>query len=168
MIYGILFDWLVDRINLSLRPPDAPPHPATLPASHTPPHPASAASCAGTGSCCASFPSASRVVGLLDVFGFEHVRRNSLEQLLINFTNEKLLHLCLHDSFTKQLALYTDEGILDNATSRVAGTPAAMARNIACIELLGTRLLPLLNSISMVELNALAQAADGSQAELAA
>ena len=53
--------------------------------------------------------SGTRWVGLLDVFGFESTRQNSLEQLCINFTNERLLQLCLHDAFVATRAAYVEE-----------------------------------------------------------
>ena len=46
---------------------------------------------------------------MLDVFGFESTRQNSLEQLCINFTNERLLQLCLHDAFVATRAAYVEE-----------------------------------------------------------
>eukprot|EP00966_Prymnesium_polylepis_P096863 2244286-Prymnesium_polylepis.1 len=60
MVYGKLFEWLLSRINAV----------AAVSASHAADN--------------------KRVVGLLDIFGFEAFQRNSLEQLLINFANEKL------------------------------------------------------------------------------
>ena len=52
-----------------------------------------------------------RWVGILDVFGFEIARRNSFEQLCINFTNERLLHFALRAAFLAQAAAYAAEGV---------------------------------------------------------
>ncbi|KAJ1630865.1 myosin head, motor domain-containing protein [Pavlovales sp. CCMP2436] len=64
-MYSRLFDWLVSRVNesLALGQPTG----------------------GGMGGGAARF-----FVGILDVFGFEMFEHNSLEQLCINFTNEKL------------------------------------------------------------------------------
>jgi myosin heavy subunit len=59
-LYARLFDWIVERVNDSLA--------------------------FGL----AAKASSSFFIGILDIFGFEHFENNSLEQLCINFTNEKL------------------------------------------------------------------------------
>ena len=61
MLYGQVFDWLLGRLNVVM-----------------------------TANKSAQGADIKRVVGLLDIFGFEAFQRNSLEQLLINFANEKL------------------------------------------------------------------------------
>ncbi|CAN0478077.1 unnamed protein product, partial [Discosporangium mesarthrocarpum] len=66
-LYSALFDWLVEKINLTLtaamgkRASRDTPHMYTI-----------------------------RFIGLLDIFGFEAFGSNSLEQLLINYANERL------------------------------------------------------------------------------
>ena len=51
-------------------------------------------------------------IGLLDIFGFENFADgvNSLEQLCINFTNEKLQSLYLSFVFEKEKAFFKEEG----------------------------------------------------------
>ena len=52
-----------------------------------------------------------KIVGALDIFGFEIFEVNSFEQLCINFANEKLQQLfCLH-TFKEEEKLYEAEGI---------------------------------------------------------
>lgn len=47
----------------------------------------------------------------LDIYGFENLATNSLEQLLINFTNEKLQQMFVCNCIIKEQALYRQEGL---------------------------------------------------------
>ena len=64
-LYQAVFDWVVKKVNASFSTEAQPP---TEPNRNHP----------------------SPFIGLLDIFGFEILQTNSLEQLLINFTNERL------------------------------------------------------------------------------
>ncbi|EDO05431.1 myosin A [Babesia bovis T2Bo] len=50
-------------------------------------------------------------IGMLDIFGFEVFKNNSLEQLFINITNEMLQTNFVDIVFKREAALYTNEGI---------------------------------------------------------
>ncbi|KAL8446849.1 hypothetical protein Emag_004610 [Eimeria magna] len=50
-------------------------------------------------------------IGLLDIFGFEVFKDNSLEQLFINVTNELLQATFVDLVFTRESALYESEGL---------------------------------------------------------
>ena len=54
---------------------------------------------------------ASRGIALLDVFGFEVLPTNSLEQLLINYTNEKLHEHFLRCTLREEERVYAAEGL---------------------------------------------------------
>ena len=70
----------------------------------------------------------SRSIAILDIFGFEAMEVNSLEQLLINHTNERLQLYFLHQTLHAELALYLAEGI--------PAPSIALADNTACVNLI--------------------------------
>ena len=50
-------------------------------------------------------------IGILDIFGFEILNRNSFEQLLINFANEALQRHFNEEIFEAERNMYTNEGL---------------------------------------------------------
>ena len=66
-----------------------------------------------------------RGVALLDVFGFEVLRTNSLEQLLINYTNEKLHQHFLRCTVQEEQRVYAAEG-LAHAGAQAPPTPVSI------------------------------------------
>ena len=61
-------------------------------------------------------------VGLLDIFGFEAFVNNSLEQLLINYANEKLLREFNRQVFEAAAKEYADEGAARGAVDTTGAT----------------------------------------------
>ena len=50
-------------------------------------------------------------LGFLDIYGFEILESNSLEQLLINYTNERLHQIYLTKIFKEEEELFKAEGL---------------------------------------------------------
>ena len=50
-------------------------------------------------------------MGVLDIFGFEIFDTNSLEQLFINYANERLQGLYVEDTFKNECVLFENEGL---------------------------------------------------------
>jgi len=52
-----------------------------------------------------------RVLGILDVYGFEMFERNGFEQFIINFCNEKLHQVVMETTLKEEQEEYVREGI---------------------------------------------------------
>ena len=50
-------------------------------------------------------------LGFLDIYGFEILSQNSLEQLFINYTNERLHQIYLNKIFKEEEMLFKKEGL---------------------------------------------------------
>ena len=84
-IYGRLFDWLVQRVNLSI----------------------------DIGNTTANNKGGTPInfIGVLDIFGFEIFEVNSFEQLCINFANEKLQQHFNRHTFKEEESVYISEEV---------------------------------------------------------
>lgn len=58
-----------------------------------------------------AFAENTKTIGLLDIFGFERFKENYFEQLLINYTNEKLHKLYISAVFDAEKMELTNEGL---------------------------------------------------------
>ncbi len=75
-----------------------------------------------------------KTIGLLDIFGFECFQINDYEQLLINYTNEKLQKLYLNAVFEAEKITFKEEGLAD-----LIGKLKYTDRTTCVIELLDNR-----------------------------
>ena len=94
-IYSRLFNWLVKRLNFTLMPSEF----------------------NQSGAVHQYLMQNYLHIGLLDIFGFEILSRNSLEQLFINYSNEKLQYLYLEYIYQSELKEFADEGVKDYLTN---------------------------------------------------
>ena len=99
-VYGRMFDWLVERINISMVK-------STGKAVNTNGH-------ANGGQ---------HYIGILDIFGFEIFKSNSFEQLCINFTNEMLQQHFNNNTFKLEEEIYVKEGIQWDAIDFIDNQP---------------------------------------------
>jgi myosin heavy subunit len=70
-------------------------------------------------------------VGVLDIFGFERMQFNSLEQICINYTNEKLHQTFINEVFETEKKVYRDEG-LDPSYIKFTDNAAVLEMTTGC------------------------------------
>lgn len=90
-LYNRMFNWLVIRMNSSIMPEEF-----LKPGADT-----------------VALYKSYLHIGLLDIFGFEIFPKNSLEQLCINYTNEKLQQLYVSYVFKAENKEFIEEGLED-------------------------------------------------------
>ena len=90
-LYNKLFTWLVKRLNFTVMP----------------------AEMLEDGADTMQLLNNYYHIGLLDIFGFEIFKFNSLEQLCINYTNEKLQQLYIFYVFKNEEKVFIQEGLQD-------------------------------------------------------
>jgi hypothetical protein len=120
-IYVTLFDWVVMQVNLALAARAEGDQPERD-------EEARAVSCGVTGGC----------IGILDIYGFEIFRTNSLEQLFINFANERLQRQFNGKVFDAEQQRYLAEGVKWSVLEFGVD-------NQPCIDLIGNSKLSLLS-----------------------
>jgi myosin heavy subunit len=70
-------------------------------------------------------------VGVLDIFGFERMQFNSLEQICINYTNEKLHQTFINEVFETEKKVYSSEG-LDPSAIQFTDNAAVLEMTTGC------------------------------------
>eukprot|EP00347_Sterkiella_histriomuscorum_P008181 403346072 len=86
-LYDNLFNWLVERMNLTILPETSLDDDA--------------------------FKLETKTIGLLDIFGFENFKENNFEQMCINYVNEKLHKLYISAIFDAEKFELRNEGLGD-------------------------------------------------------
>ena len=89
-LYDKVFNWMIRRLNVAIRNEEE-----------------------------NQTPNECRSIGLLDIFGFEDFKVNSLEQFCINFTNEKLQQLYINYIFKSEKREFIEEG-LENCLGQIS------------------------------------------------
>ncbi|XP_053386580.1 myosin-IIIb-like isoform X4 [Mercenaria mercenaria] len=93
-LYGRLFSWIVNKINILLQPDKEMYKLEKL-----------------------------NIIGLLDIFGFENFPSNSFEQLCINIANEQIQYYFNQHIFAWELQEYQNEGVDGSAITFVDNRP---------------------------------------------
>ncbi|KAJ8607802.1 hypothetical protein CTAYLR_009881 [Chrysophaeum taylorii] len=99
-LYSRLFAWVLRRVNEALKA-----------LTGDQPQKMTRAMLLGTEDNASRAAEATLTIGLLDIFGFEAFATNSLEQLLINYANERLLQEFNKQVFEAATAEYEAEGV---------------------------------------------------------